>query len=130
MKGLAWRAAGLAAWTLLVAGCAQQATEGAALPAGKKLQINQAVWSQYEEYVREGRELGPDRQGAFGVLVVGDLGLYGLSSYNYCPRMYDRCGPGRETPTSRILSACRRENVECLIFARNESILVPYEIVD
>ena len=130
MGQLAWRTAIPAAFALVLSGCAQQGTEGAQLAAGQKLRITQKVWSEYEEYVKHGRGLGPDRQGAFGVVVLGGMGLVGLSSYNYCPREYDGCRPGGSNPTSRILDACRRENVECLIFARNDLIQVPYEIVD
>ena len=48
----------------------------------------------------------------------------------YCPRQYDACRPGGPNAISDILGQCRRENVECLIFARNENIQVPYEIED
>jgi hypothetical protein len=37
--------------------------------------------------------------------------------------------PGKNA-VSDILDLCRRENVDCLIFARNEDIQVPYEIID
>jgi hypothetical protein len=43
--------------------------------------------------------------------------------------MYDGCRPGKNA-VSDILDECRRENVECLIFARNDDIQVPYEIID
>ncbi len=119
-----------AALALALFGCSQQGTEGAILPAGEKLQITQKVWGEYQDYIQDGQRLGPDRQGAFGVAVVGELGIAGLSSYNYCPREYDGCRPGGSTPTSRILDACRRENIDCLIFARNDDIEVPYEIID
>jgi hypothetical protein len=87
------------------------------------------VWSEYQDYLSEGRGLGPDRQGAFGVAVVGGLGVVGLPAYYYCPRQYDSCRPGKNA-VSDILDLCRRENVDCLIFARNEDIQVPYEIID
>lgn len=130
MRNFARRAAIPAALALAIVGCAQQATEGAHLAAGEKLQITQKVWSDYQDYVKRGRGLGPDRQGAFGVALVGDVGISGLSAYYYCPRMYDGCRPGGPNAIGDILDACRRENIECLIFARNEDIQVPYEIVD
>jgi hypothetical protein len=130
MRQFAKRVVIPAALALVLFGCAQQGTEGAQLAAGEKLQITQDVWNEYQDYVKHGRGLGPDRQGAFGVAIVGDVGVAGLSTYRYCPRMYDGCRPGGGNATSKILDACRRENVECIIFAHNEDIEVPYEIVD
>ena len=129
MRKLARRAAVAAALALAVSGCAQQATEGAKLAQGEKLKITQEVWTEYGDYVKHGRGLGPDRQGAFGVAIVGDVGVVGLPGYYYCPRQYDGCRPGKNA-VSDILDLCRRENVDCLIFARNEEIQVPYEIID
>ena len=123
-----WLAAlGLAA---VAQGCAQQGTEGAMLAPGEKLQITQEVWDKYQDYVKRGAELGPDRNGAFGVAIVGDVGVAGLSTYTYCPRDYDGCRPGGTNALTSILDVCRRENVECIIFARNDTIEVPYEIVN
>lgn len=130
MNKLAGQAAALAVLALAIVGCARQGTEGARLASGEKLQITPEVWAKYQEYLKEGKSLGPDRQGAFGVAVVGDLGVVGLYSYRYCPRQYDGCRPGGPNAISNILDACRRENVDCLIFARNEDIQVPYEIAD
>jgi hypothetical protein len=130
MRKLARQAATLAALVLVVPGCAQQATEGAKLASGETLKITQEVWRDYQDYVKRGRGLSSDRQGAFGVAIVGDVGTVGLSTYYYCPRQYDGCRPGGPNAISDILDECRRENVECLIFARNEDIQVPYEIVD
>jgi hypothetical protein len=120
----------VAALLLAVSACAEQGTEGARLAGGEKLQITREVWASYQEYLRKGRALGPDRQGAFGVALVGSLGFAGLYTYTYCPREYDGCRPGGPTAIGEVLDTCRRENVECLIFARNEEIQVPYEIVD
>lgn len=130
MRRFAKRAAMLAALALAVSGCAQQATEGAQLAPGEKLKITRQVWSDYEQYVKEGEGLGPDRHGAFGVAIIGDVGTVGLSQYYYCPRMYDYCGRLGSNAVSDVLDVCRRENVDCLIFARNEEIQVPYEIID
>jgi hypothetical protein len=129
MRKLARQAAILAALALAVSGCAQQGTKGAKLAQGEKLKITQEVWSEYQDYVRHGRDLGPDRHGAFGVAIIGDVGVEGIEGYYYCPRMYDGCRPGKNA-VGDILDLCRRENVDCLIFARNEDIQVPYEIID
>jgi hypothetical protein len=129
MRKFARQAAILAALALAVSGCAQQGTDGAKLAPGEKLKITQEVWTEYQDYVKYGQGLGPDRQGAFGVAIIGEVGVQGLPGYYYCPRMYDGCRPGKNA-VSDILDLCRRENVECLIFARNEEIQVPYEIID
>lgn len=129
MRKFARQAAILTALALAVSGCAQQGTEGAKLAEGEKLKITQEVWTEYQDYVKYGQGLGPDRQGAFGVAIIGDVGVQGLPGYYYCPRMYDGCRPGKNA-VSDILDLCRREKVECLIFARNEDIQVPYEIID
>jgi len=122
-----WLAAIVAVLVLGIFGCAQQGTEGAKLKDGEKLVITKEVWADYEKYVQAGRGLGPDRQGAFGVAIVGELGVGSLYQYYYCPRQYDGCRPGK-TAVGAVLDECRRENLECLIFARNEDIQVPYEI--
>lgn len=129
MKGIP---AGLAVLMLaaVIQGCAQEGTAGARLADGGKLQITQEVWDKYQEYVRHGVELGPKRNGAFGVAIMGDVGVVGIPSYTYCPRTYDGCRPGGGTnAVSAVLDLCRRENVECIIFARNDTVSVPYEIV-
>ena len=129
MRKFARQAAILTALALAVSGCAQQGTEGAKLAEVEKLKITQEVSTEYQDYVKYGQGLGPDRQGAFGVAIIGDVGVQGLPGYYYCPRMYDGCRPGKNA-VSDILDLCRREKVECLIFARNEDIQVPYEIID
>jgi hypothetical protein len=127
MKNLVRRAAILAVLAFAIVGCAQQGTEGAKLKDGEKLTITKSVWADYQKYIQAGRGLGPDRQGAFAVAVVGDLGIGSLYQYYYCPRQYDGCRPGRTSVTA-VLDECRRENLECLIFAHNEDIQVPYEV--
>jgi len=92
MRKLARQAAIVAALALAVSGCAQQGTEGALLAKGETLKITQEVWSDYQQYLQQGQGLGPDRNGAFGVAIVGDVGAAGVSQYYYCPRMYDSCG--------------------------------------
>ena len=113
----------------LVHGCAPSSTDGAKFAPGEKLQITQKVWDDYQQYVKRGSELGQHREGAFGVAIVGDVGVAGVWGYTYCPRDYDGCRPGGTNALTDVLAACRREGVECVIFARNDTIKVPYEIV-
>jgi len=79
---------------------------------------------------QQGLRHAPIGNGAFGVAIIGDVGTVGVSQYYYCPRMYDSCGRLGSNAVSDVLDVCRRENVECLIFARNDDIVVPYEIID
>src|SRR5262245_33033995 len=122
MRQFARQAAILVALALAISSCAQQGTEGAKLGSGETLKITRKVWSEYEQYLQQGQGLGPDRNGAFGVALVGDVGVAGVSQYYYCPRMYDYCGRLGSNAVSDVLDLCRRENVECLIFARNDDI--------
>ena len=115
----------------MLAACSQAGTEGAQLDAGQTLKIDHAIWRQYEDYVAEGRGLGPKRYGAFVVAVAGDTGLAGLGTWYYCPKTYDGCVTrGGENVVTRVLDVCRRENLDCLLFARNEDVQVPYEVTD
>lgn len=116
-----------------IAACAQTtATEGVSLKPGEKLLITQDVWKKYQDYLAKGQELGHKRRhGAFGVALVGGVGVASTYSYRYCPRDYDNCvDKGGPTYIDDILNSCRREKVDCIIFARDDDILVPYEIID
>jgi hypothetical protein len=115
---------------LLLSSCAATGPDAAEPGPGGTLAITQQVWSQYRDYVAQGRGLGPDRSGAFAVGVWDGVGIAGLGAWNYCPRMYDGCRPGGPTAVTRVMEVCRREGVACIIFARNESIQVAYQIVD
>jgi hypothetical protein len=130
MQNLLRAGAGLALALVLVA-CAQTtATEGLNLAPGEKLQITQNVWDDYQEYINKGRGLSAKkRSGAFGVAVIGGVGVASLYSYRHCPRDYDNCIVRGPNEVDDVLNACRTEGLDCLIFARDESILVPYEII-
>ncbi len=130
MQNLLRAAAGLAL-ALVVCACAPvTATEGAALAPGEKLLITQEVWDNYQEYLQKGRSLAvKKRSGAFGVAVVAGLGVGSLYSYRHCPRDYDNCIVRGPNEIDDVLGTCRSEGLDCLIFARDESIQVPYEII-
>ena len=131
MQNLLRAGAGLAL-ALVICGCAQtMATEGAQLAPGEKLLITQKVWDDYQEYITKGRSLSAKkRSGAFGVAVVGGMGVGSLYSYRHCPRDYDNCIVRGPNEIDDVLGSCRTEGLDCLIFARDETIQVPYEIVD
>jgi hypothetical protein len=126
------QAGAVLALALILTACAPTTgTKGAKLAPGETLQITQRVWDDYQEYVARGRGLSAKkRSGAFGVALVAGRGVAGLYSYRHCPRDYDNCIVSGPSEIDDVLDACRREGLECLIFARDENIVVPYEIVD
>lgn len=126
------RTGAVLALALIVGACAQSTTtEGFNVAPGEKILITQKVWDDYQEYIAKGRSLSAKkRSGAFGVAVVGGVGVGSLYSYRHCPRDYDNCIVSGPNEVDDVLDACRGEGLDCLIFARDESILVPYEIVD
>jgi hypothetical protein len=125
-----WFTAALVA-AIFATGCAQTATEGAKLPAGEKLKMAQEAWAEYQDYLKRGERLGHKKSGAFAVVLHEGVGITGGGSWFYCPREYDGCRTqGGENATENILNVCRREGLDCMIFARNDTIQVPYELVD
>jgi hypothetical protein len=117
---------------LVLSGCSgPTTTEGLHLAPGEKLPITREVWDKYQVYLARGAELGPKkRSGAFGVVVIGGAGLAGLYAYRYCPRDYDNCIAQGPNEIDDVLGACRAEGLECLIFAKDDHIQVPYEIIN
>jgi len=115
----------------VLTGCAATSTEGVKLAQGEKIKISRAAWSKYEDYVSRGAKLGPKKNGAFAVAMAGGYGVTGVGSWYYCPRDYDGCRTrGGQNPATEVLEACRTHDVDCVIFARNDTIQVPYEIAD
>jgi len=126
-----WFTIAALAVAIVLGGCAQTATEGTKLASGEKLKITHKAWSEYQEYLKRGEALGSKKSGAFAVVMYGGTGVTGGGSWFYCPRDYDGCRTqGGENATQKILDTCRRENYDCIIFARNDSIQVPYEIIN
>ena len=91
-------------------------------PAGKTLKISKEVWSHYQEYLGT---LRPQHSGVFVVLLVGDVGV--SSSYSYCPLDADRCRIGEAVNLAK--QPCIEESLKCVLFARDQSIVVPYEVI-
>ena len=101
------------------------------LPAGKKLKVTQQDWSGYQDDLERGDRPGHKKSGAFAVVLHQGVGVTGGGSWFYCPRDYDGCRTqGGEIATESVLNVCRREGLDCMIFARNSDIQVPYELVD
>ena len=91
-------------------------------PAGKTLKITKDVWGTYQEYLAT---LSPRHTGVFVVALVDDIGVAG--SYSYCPPEYDGCRGGDAISLAK--QPCIEENLKCVLFARDQSIVVPYEVI-
>ena len=89
-------------------------------PEGKTLKIPKEVWGTYQEYLAT---LGPRHSGVFLVALEGDVGVAG--SYSYCPPEYDGCGSGDAIRLAK--QPCIENNIKCVLFARDQSIVVAYE---
>lgn len=107
---------------VVLSGCAGTPSD-LQYPAGKSLKITKEIWGHYQEYLGT---LRPQHSGVFVVLLVDDVGA--SSSYSYCPPDADRCVIGDAVKLAK--EPCIENNVQCVLFARDQAILVPYEIVD
>lgn len=102
--------------SLLLAACQPQVGR-AVLGPDEKLLITKSVWANYEEFLRI-------RGSAAGVFVVTESGTG--STYVYCPEV--QCMAG--SYTQQAIELCEKAGVKCVVFARGDDIVVPYEIVD
>lgn len=94
-------------------------------PPGKTLKITKQVWSYYQDYLGT---LGGSMPGVFLVAMDGDVGRG--ARYMFCPPEFDRCsakGGGAINETNRM---CKKDQLTCVLFARDSHIVVPYEIID
>lgn len=103
---------------LLLAGCQPQAGR-VNLEADEKIQISQAVWDHYQEYLRD---VGSAR-GAFTVTADGRT-----SNYSYCP-VTNGCW-SQINYSHEAIKSCQQDGMECVVFARNSTIVVDYEVID
>lgn len=109
---------------LLAGACANNKTGLDPLEPGKTLRITEEAWSALEEYRRL---IGGQRTGAFVVAMMGDIGVGGI--YTYCEKGSDRCrSQGAAGPVNQALDACKEQALDCVLFARNDTIVVDYQI--
>ena len=104
---------------------AKPAESAAATPTGEKLTISKATWAAYENYkywltpIAWQRPMG---QGYFAV--ANDGRSWGLTG---CP--VNDCVAGSPIGQDAIdICHTRSGGVPCVIFARDQAILVPYEV--
>lgn len=101
--------------SVMMAGCLPQAAR-IELGPDEKLQITRAVWNDFVAYKSKGLV-----DGAFVVSEMGDR-----SGYAYCPGF--RCRPYNYTRIA--IDLCEEAGIKCVLFAKDWTILVDYEIVD
>lgn len=107
-----------AAAALLIAACQPQ--EGRVnLQADEKIQIAESVWDHYQEYLQT---VGAAR-GAFAVSEDGRA-----SAFSYCP-VTAGCWSNINY-SKEAIKLCQDDGIKCVIFARNSSIVVDYEVID
>lgn len=103
----------LAALGAALGSCAQP---GGAGSSGQVVRISQQVWTYYEEYV------GRERPLYFAVSIDGN---YAASNYCAHQRCVDELGAGRQDALARCEDLSKQD---CMIFAHDGRIQIPYEI--
>jgi hypothetical protein len=102
----------------LLAGCPSQ--EGRiTLAPGEKFRISREAYDTFQnEYLRE---VGSTNRGAFA---VGEHGFG--TAYSWCPGTNCVGGASYSYDAIRL---CEESGIKCVIFARDDEIVVPYEII-
>jgi hypothetical protein len=98
---------------LLLAACAPNASK-----LGQKIGVVPGVMEGYQEFL-QARSGG---SGAFAVSLSGNR-----YAYYYCPAQ--RCVGGRSAAAPRAIQACEKTGETCVLFATDEGIIAPYEVV-
>lgn len=101
---------------LLLAACAPNASK---LAPGQKIGVVPGVMEGYQEFI-QAKSSGSG--GAFAVSMSGNR-----YAYFYCPAQ--RCVGGRSAAAPRAIQACEKTGESCVLFATDEGIIVPYEVV-
>ena len=106
---------------------AQEPTAGVTATSGAKLTITKATWAAFENYKYWLTPIAwhkPMGQGYFAVAQDGRS--WGLTG---CP--VNQCVAGMPVSKDAVdICLTRSGGVPCVVFARDETILVPYEIPD
>jgi hypothetical protein len=111
---------GLAA-AVLIGGCATGYKSDYDAPNGKVLLVSRDHWADFQKYLGD---IGYTRDGAFAMAVYnGHSDGWASSS---CP--IDNCY-GSNTATE-VMRRCRSHGGECVLFARDQEILVNYKVED
>jgi len=104
---------------LPLAGCQPQ--EGRVhLQADEKFVISRGTWDYYQTYLQD------ITGGGRGAFAVAEDGYY--ATYHYCP-MAQGCYTYINYSNEAIKS-CQSKGYKCIVFAKDDEIIVPYEIAD
>jgi hypothetical protein len=88
------------------------------LQSDEKLVISKSTWDYFQQYLQT---VDGGNRGAF---VVSDDGYY--ATYSYCPVV---SGCFRDINYSaEALENCTSEGYKCVVFAKNDDIVVDYEV--
>lgn len=108
-----WRVLCLTVSLSLLTACQQQAGR-VNLQSDEKLVISQSTWDYFQQYLQT---VDGGNRGAF---VVSDDGYY--ATYSYCPVV---AGCYRDINYSaEALKSCSSEGYKCVVFAKNDDIVV------
>ena len=105
----------------LLAGCATGYKSDYDAPNGKVLLVSKDHWADFQKYLGD---IGSTRDGAFA------MGVYNGQSDGWasssCP--VDNCYGGNAAVD--VMRRCRAQGGECVLFARDQEILVNYKVLD
>ena len=90
------------------------------LQPDEKLVISRGTWDYYQEYLKD------VAKGGRGAFVVSEDGYY--ANYSYCP-LAQGCYYSINYSAEAIKS-CQSKGQKCVVFAKDNEIVVPYEVAD
>lgn len=105
----------------LLGGCATGYKSDYDAPSGKVLLVSKGHWADFQKYLGD---IGSTRDGAFA------MGVYNGRSDGWasssCP--IDACYGSNAAVD--VMRRCRAQGGECVLFARDQEILVNYKVLD
>jgi nitrite reductase/ring-hydroxylating ferredoxin subunit len=111
----------IAAGMLAVLMAACQPQEGRVqLQPDEKFVIARGTWDYYQEYLQD---IAGGGRGAFA---VSEDGYYAI--YQYCP-MAQGC-LYQINYSNEAIKSCQSKGYKCIVFAKDDEIVVPYEIAE
>lgn len=103
--------------SLLLVACQPQ--EGRVhLQADEKFVISRGTWDYYQKYLQD---IAGGGRGAFA---VSEDGYY--ATYHYCP-MAQGCYY-HINYSNEAVKSCQSKGYKCIVFAKDDEVVVPYEI--
>jgi len=113
---------GLVAGTALLAAACQPQEGRVNLQSDEKIIISKSTWDYYQTSYLKDID-GGNRRGAF---VVSEDGFY--ANYSYCP-IAQGCFKNINYSYEAIKD-CRSQGYNCVLFAKDADIVIPYDVAD